>query len=83
MRKSSRFSHTHRTVAHPSPSGLGEPQSTLMDVDEAESVATERNATKVLGEAIYAKSDEMTVSFYASLPVEVKQVLRNAGMLLS
>jgi nuclear pore complex protein Nup133 len=54
-----------------------------MDVDEAESVATERNATKVLGEAIYAKSDEMTVSFYASLPVEVKQVLRNAGMLLS
>jgi hypothetical protein len=72
-----------KAVAHQNPSGLGEQQSTLMDIDETESVATERSATKVYGEAIYAKSDEMTVSFYASLPVEVKQVLRNAGMLSS
>ncbi|XP_006458086.1 hypothetical protein AGABI2DRAFT_216285 [Agaricus bisporus var. bisporus H97] len=49
-----------------------------MDIDETESVATERSVAKAYGEPIYAKSDEMTVSFYASLPVEVKQVLRNA-----
>lgn len=54
-----------------------------MDIDETESVATERSVAKAYGETIYAKSDEMTVSFYASLPVEVKQVLRNAGMLLN
>lgn len=49
-----------------------------MDIDETESVATERSSTKSYGETIYAKSGELTVSFYASLPVEVKQVLRSA-----
>ncbi|KAF9454530.1 hypothetical protein P691DRAFT_655678 [Macrolepiota fuliginosa MF-IS2] len=49
-----------------------------MDIDETESVATERSTTRAYGEAIYAKSDELTVSFYACLPVEVKQVLRSA-----
>ncbi|KXN86872.1 hypothetical protein AN958_09467 [Leucoagaricus sp. SymC.cos] len=49
-----------------------------MDIDEIESVATERSTTRAYGETIYAKSDELTVSFYANLPVEVKQVLRSA-----
>jgi nuclear pore complex protein Nup133 len=31
-------------------------------------------------EMTYAKTDELSVSFYANLPVEVKQVLRNAGV---
>lgn len=30
-------------------------------------------------ETLFAKSDELSVAFYANLPVEVKQVLKNAG----
>ena len=52
-----------------------------MDVDEASSVATEKRAfAHVGGDTTFAKSDELVVSLYASLPVELKQTLRNAGM---
>jgi len=50
-----------------------------MDVDEIESVETEGSITRTYGETIFAKSGELIASFYASLPVEVKQVLRSAG----
>lgn len=30
-------------------------------------------------ESLFAKSDELYVAFYANLPVEVKQILKNAG----
>jgi hypothetical protein len=44
-----------------------------MDVD---SVDTEWESRS---EIVFAKSDEMVVSFGANLPIEVKQVLRNTG----
>ncbi|KAF7338280.1 Methyltransferase type 11 [Mycena venus] len=47
-----------------------------MDVD---SVVSDRSFTQRPGvETIFAKSGELSVSFYANLPVEVKQVLKNA-----
>ncbi|KAJ6502530.1 hypothetical protein C8R45DRAFT_622368 [Mycena sanguinolenta] len=47
-----------------------------MDVD---SVVSDRSFIQRPGvETIFAKSDELSVSFYASLPVEVKQILKNA-----
>ncbi|KNZ71793.1 Nucleoporin [Termitomyces sp. J132] len=49
-----------------------------MDVDEGGSVLSERPNMRVVGETLYAKSDQLAVSFYASLPVELKQVLKNA-----
>ena len=49
-----------------------------MDVDERGSVVTEHNF-RVAGDSIFAKTAEMSVSFYANLPLEVKQVLRTAG----
>jgi nuclear pore complex protein Nup133 len=50
-----------------------------MDVDGASSILTERT-TRGGEEAVFAKSDELTVSFYASLPAELKQALKNASM---
>lgn len=79
--KSSRLSQ--KTIARFSPPDERLP-TTLMDVDETESITTERSTTRgAYGETTYAKSDELTVLFYASLPVEVKQVLRSAGMSFS
>ncbi|KAJ7285784.1 hypothetical protein C8J57DRAFT_1431461 [Mycena rebaudengoi] len=46
-----------------------------MDVD---SVHSDRSFQRQGIETLFAKSDEMSVSFYAHLPVEVKQVLKNA-----
>ncbi|KAJ7774554.1 hypothetical protein DFH07DRAFT_102982 [Mycena maculata] len=47
-----------------------------MDVD---SVASDRSFIQRPGvETVFAKSEELSVSFYANLPVEVKQVLKNA-----
>lgn len=46
-----------------------------MDVDEVASVS-DSSFPEV---ATYAKTDELTVTFYANLPIEVKQVLRNTG----
>ena len=52
----------------------------VMDVDERSSMMTD--ATSFIPEVTtYAKTDELSVTFYANLPIEVKQVLRNAGML--
>ena len=48
-----------------------------MDVDDDFSEIFERG---VKAETVFSRSKEMTVSFYAQLPVEVRQALRNAGM---
>ncbi|KAJ7109426.1 hypothetical protein C8R44DRAFT_634983 [Mycena epipterygia] len=46
---------------------------------EVDSVVSDRSYIQRAGaETIFAKSDELSVSFYANLPVEVKQVLKNA-----
>ncbi|KAJ7905514.1 Non-repetitive/WGA-negative nucleoporin C-terminal-domain-containing protein [Mycena olivaceomarginata] len=37
------------------------------------------SAMDVDSKTLFAKSDELSVSFYANLPVEVKQILKNAG----
>ncbi|KAG6814378.1 hypothetical protein H0H92_010964 [Tricholoma furcatifolium] len=50
-----------------------------MDVDEGGSSFSERPNSRVTTDTLYAKSDQFTVSFYASLPVELKQVLKNAN----
>jgi hypothetical protein len=50
-----------------------------MDVDEGNSLASDRSTMRPAGDTIFAKSDELSVSFYTDLPVEVKQVLKNAG----
>lgn len=47
-----------------------------MDVDEGFEI--HERISKA--ETIFAKSEESTATFYAQLPVEVKQALRNAGM---
>lgn len=47
---------------------------TGMDVDNRSLVSGDR-----MGRMGFARSDELSVSFYAHLPVEVKQVLKNAG----
>ena len=47
-----------------------------MDVDEEGSEIFERGPRT---ETVFSKSKEMTVTFYAHLPLEVKQALRNAG----
>ncbi|KAF8077905.1 hypothetical protein FPV67DRAFT_1405325 [Lyophyllum atratum] len=49
-----------------------------MDVDEAGSILSERINLRVGGETLFAKSDQLAVSFYATLPLELKQVLKNA-----
>lgn len=48
-----------------------------MDVDEAADVNGVERALKF--DTVFAKSEEMQVSFYAHLPAEVKLILRNAG----
>ena len=47
-----------------------------MDVDEEGSEISERGLRT---DTVFSKSKEMTVTFYAQLPVEVRQALRNAG----
>lgn len=49
-----------------------------MDVDEGGSEIFERGLKT---ETVFSKSKEMTVTFYAQLPLEVRQALRNAGAL--
>lgn len=51
-----------------------------MDVDESSSFSTERSIGRLTDGAIFAKSDELAAVFYAHLPIEVNQVLKNAGM---
>jgi nuclear pore complex protein Nup133 len=47
-----------------------------MDVDEGSSMYSDRAARM---ETLFARSEEMSVAFYANLPVEVKQVLKSAS----
>lgn len=47
-----------------------------MDVDEEGSEIFERGLRT---DTVFSKSKEMIVTFYAQLPVEVRQALRNAG----
>ena len=48
-----------------------------MDVDnEAASLIFER---AIRTETVFAKSQQLAVSFYSNLPVEVKQILKNSG----
>lgn len=51
-----------------------------MDVDdEATSLIFER---AIRTEIVFAKSQQLAVSFYSNLPVEVKQILKNSGEFL-
>lgn len=50
-----------------------------MDVDDESSEVFERGLRT---DTVFSKSKEMTVTFYAQLPVEVKQALRSAGTLV-
>lgn len=49
-----------------------------MDIDEASSIVTERAFARSGGETTFSKSDELSVTLYAHLPVELKQTLRSA-----
>jgi hypothetical protein len=49
-----------------------------MDVDERGSAMSEQSS-RVASDLIFSKTHEMSVSFYANLPLEVKQVLRTSG----
>lgn len=51
-----------------------------MDIDERASIITDRSLSRIGGDMLFAKTDEMSVLYYASLPLEVKQVLRVSGM---
>ena len=44
--------------------------------DEATSLIFER---AIRTETVFAKSQQLAVSFYSNLPVEVKQILKNSG----
>jgi len=50
-----------------------------MDVDEDTLQPTERGLRQ---DTVFAKSEEMLVTFHGHLPAEVKHVLRNAGQRL-
>lgn len=49
-----------------------------MDIDERGSAMSEQSS-RVANDFIFSKTQEMSVSFYANLPLEVKQVLRTSG----
>ncbi|CAA7271672.1 unnamed protein product [Cyclocybe aegerita] len=49
-----------------------------MDIDERASIMTDRSLSRIGGDVLFAKTDEMSVLFYANLPLEVKQVLRTS-----
>jgi hypothetical protein len=61
-----------------------------MDVDENNSLGSITSlpgsvfgvpgVPRLKADVVYAKSDELTAVFHAHLPIEVKQVLKNAGM---
>ncbi|KAK7467177.1 hypothetical protein VKT23_004235 [Stygiomarasmius scandens] len=53
--------------------------SPAMEVDDNHSVVSDRSfVSSSRAETIFAKSDQLSVSFYADLPVEVSQILKNA-----
>ena len=50
-----------------------------MDLDDRASIFTDKSLSRMGSDILFAKTDEMSVSFYANLPLEVKQVLRTSG----
>ncbi len=52
-----------------------------MDIDDRNSLASDRTTVRSTGVAYLAKSEQLAVSFYANLPVEVLLVLKHAGVL--
>lgn len=53
-----------------------------MDIDERGSTITE-HSSRVASDFIFSKTPEMSVSFYANLPLEVNQILRTSGASLA
>ncbi|KAG7451103.1 uncharacterized protein BT62DRAFT_882814 [Guyanagaster necrorhizus] len=49
-----------------------------MDIDEGNSLSSDRTTVRSTGVAYLAKSEQLAVSFYANLPVEVVMVLKQA-----
>ncbi|KIM49090.1 hypothetical protein M413DRAFT_95576 [Hebeloma cylindrosporum] len=49
-----------------------------VDFDDRASIFTDKSLSRMGGDIMFAKTDEMSVSFYANLPLEVKQVLRTS-----
>ena len=52
-----------------------------MDIDERASSTTDHSSRVVASDPIFSQTAEMSVSFYANLPLEVKQVLKTSGAL--
>ncbi|KAJ3755523.1 hypothetical protein EV360DRAFT_96127 [Lentinula raphanica] len=93
-RRSTRIRNNIRPTSPPRPSRLADISSRLstpnqnvdsaslissMDIDErASSVVSERSFAKSGLEHFFAKSEQLAVSFYANLPLEVTQILKNA-----
>jgi nuclear pore complex protein Nup133 len=80
-RGNSPIKRSHRLAATPTfTSNDGNSTTSAMDVDERTSTITDRSLSRIGGDVLFAKTDEMSVLFYASLPLEVKQILRVSGM---
>jgi nuclear pore complex protein Nup133 len=83
-RRTGRFASSNPTSRLPTPARGAEPSSFIreditvgsMDVDEDTIQPTERGLRQ---DTVFAKSEEMLVTFHGHLPTEVKHVLRNAG----
>lgn len=83
-RRSGRLAGSKPASRLPTPSRSAEHASTIkedvtvgsMDVDEDTLQPTERGLRQ---DTVFAKSEEMLVTFHGHLPTEVKHVLRNAG----
>jgi hypothetical protein len=75
----SRLQRPHRLAATPSFITDSSSVASAMDIDERSSIMTDRSLSRIGGDMLFAKTDEMSVSFYANLPLEVKQVLRTSG----
>ncbi|KAF8964670.1 hypothetical protein BDZ97DRAFT_1660027 [Flammula alnicola] len=74
----SRIQRPHRLAATPTFITDSSSVASAMDLDERGSIMTDRSLSRMGGDMIFAKTDEMSVSFYANLPLEVKQVLRTS-----
>lgn len=75
----SRIQRPHRLAATPSFINDSASVTSAMDIDDRASIMTDRSLSRIGGDVIFAKTDEISVSIYANLPLEVKQVLRTSG----
>ncbi|KAJ3934928.1 MAG: hypothetical protein NXY57DRAFT_593318 [Lentinula lateritia] len=74
-----RVANSTSRLSTPNRNADGTSVASLMDVDDGRSsVGSERGLAKTGVEHIFAKSDQVMVSFHANLPLEVTQILRNA-----